>query len=191
MNWQQVIDSPHLKDIPFKVELEKGKVILTPTNNMHGALKARMASYIHEQKHEQGGKIIMNCAIENEDKSGVIVADVAWISDEAIKMTRELVGERDGIVTPLPFAPEICVDIDCLDPAEDRVNFYLSWGAKDVYVVKSHGKSAGQFDLYSRRRGKDLLRSSMQKGVDSLEDGKGIIADDSFFDGIAGKDRFE
>jgi len=44
MKWQEVIDNPHLKDLPFKIELNRcGSIEMNPTSNRHAFIQARLA----------------------------------------------------------------------------------------------------------------------------------------------------
>ena len=81
MEWTNVINNPFLKNLPFKIELNKwGKILMSPASNNHGRLQYEVGSLI--DKNKGSGKIIMECSIETSD--GVKVADVAWASDEFI-----------------------------------------------------------------------------------------------------------
>ncbi len=42
--WQALIDSPYLQDLPFKFELNKwGKIEMSPASNKHGLLQITIA----------------------------------------------------------------------------------------------------------------------------------------------------
>lgn len=132
MEWANIIDNPFLKDLPFKIELNKwGKILMSPANNNHGRLQYEVAARIDRYKHS--GKIIMECSIQTSD--GVKVADVAWASDAFI--------EKHGYETPYIKAPEICVEITSPSNAkgeiEEKVQLYLAKGAIEVWVVNESG----------------------------------------------------
>jgi len=78
MEWANVVNDPFLKDLPFKIELNKwGKILMSPASNNHGRLQYEVGAYI--DKHiRRSGTIIMECSIQTSD--GVKVADVAWAS---------------------------------------------------------------------------------------------------------------
>ena len=39
MNWQEVCADPHLRDLPYKIELnERGQILMTPVRLYHSAL---------------------------------------------------------------------------------------------------------------------------------------------------------
>ena len=40
MEWSEVVDNPLLRDLPFKIELNKfGKLLMSPASNNHGMLQ--------------------------------------------------------------------------------------------------------------------------------------------------------
>ena len=132
MEWIDVIQNPFLKNLPFKIELNKwGNILMSPASNNHGRLQYEVGSFI--DKNKGCGKIIMECSIETND--GVKVADVAWVSDEFIN--------KFGYNTPYTRAPEICVEI--ISPSnskgeiEEKIQLYLAKGALEVWTVEETG----------------------------------------------------
>ena len=128
MEWAAVVNNPILKDLPFKIELNKwGKILMTPASNNHGNLQYETAALIDRRKGS--GKIILECSINTTD--GVKVADVAWASDAFIA--------ENGYDTPYQRAPEICVEI--VSPSNSRgelaekIELYLAKGAIEVWIV--------------------------------------------------------
>jgi len=128
MKWQEVVNNPFLRNLPFKIELNRfGQILMSPASNYHGSLQNQVARNI--EKRKKGGTIINECSIETSD--GVKVADVAWASDKFI--------QEFGFRTPYPQAPEICVEI--VSPSnskasiEFKVELYLAKGALEVWVV--------------------------------------------------------
>lgn len=132
MEWAEVINSPFLKDLPFKIELNKwGKVLMSPSSNNHGRLQYEVGAYI--DKHKGNGTIIMECSIQTSD--GVKVADVAWASDAFIA--------RYGYDTPYLKAPEVCVEVtspsNSKGEIDEKIQLYLAKGAVEVWVVNENG----------------------------------------------------
>jgi Uma2 family endonuclease len=132
MEWAEVINNPFLKDLPFKIELNKwGNVLMSPASNNHGRLQYEVGAYIDKRKGS--GTIIMECSIQTSD--GVKVADVAWASDAFIA--------RYGYDTPYIKAPEICVEVtspsNSKGEIEEKVQLYLARGAVEVWVVDESG----------------------------------------------------
>jgi Uma2 family endonuclease len=135
VDWASVITNPFLKNLPFKIELNKwGKILMSPASNNHGRLQYQVGKRIDQAK--QCGQIIMECSIATAD--GVKVADVAWASDPFL--------EAYGFDTPYNKAPEICVEI--ISPSnskgeiEEKVQLYLAKGALEVWVVDEDGNTS-------------------------------------------------
>lgn len=133
MLWSEVIDNPYLKDLPFKIELNRyGKLLMSPATNRHGNLEYRVGRALERGRPE--GEIIIECAIQTSD--GVKVADVAWAS-------QTFIGEQ-GYTTPYPVAPEICVEI--LSPGNSneemriKIELYLAQGAQEVWLVDTDAR---------------------------------------------------
>lgn len=128
MEWSDVIDNPMLKDLPFKIELNRfGKLLMSPASNKHGIAQSRLGGLLMNK--QPSGVTISECSIQTPE--GTKVADVAWASDEFI--------EQWGTVTPFPRAPELCVEI--VSPSNSREEMqiktalYLEAGAEEVWIV--------------------------------------------------------
>ena len=127
MEWSEVIDNPLLKNLPFKIELNRfGKLLMSPASNDHGRVQSRLAAMLLNKL--PGGEVITECSIQTSD--GVKVADVAWLSEGFVA--------EFGFVTPYPKAPEICVEI--VSPSnskieiQNKVDLYLAKGAQEVWI---------------------------------------------------------
>jgi Uma2 family endonuclease len=132
LQWAEVLANPYLKDLPFKIEINRwGRIEMSPFSNQHGAAQAEISSGLRKGRR---GKVIAKCSIQTAD--GVGVADVAWISNARLKAL--------GVVTPLPQAPEICVEI--MSPSHTwaemhvKAGHYLGAGAEQVWVVTLDGR---------------------------------------------------
>lgn len=130
MTWEEIINSPYLRNLPFKIETNKfGQILMSPASNKHGNIQFKAGREIDRKK--KSGEVINECSIQTSD--GVKVADVAWASDEFIA--------EHGMVTPFQTAPEICVEV--VSPSnskaeiENKVELYLERGAQEVWVVAS------------------------------------------------------
>jgi Uma2 family endonuclease len=128
MKWSEVLASPYLRNLPFKIEMNRfGQILMSPASNYHGTLQNQVARNI-EKKHK-GGTVINECSIATSD--GVKVADVAWASDEFI--------QEFGFETPYPKAPEICVEIvspiNSKSEIKFKVELYLAKGALEVWII--------------------------------------------------------
>lgn len=130
MTWDEILNNPLLRDLPFKIETNKfGQILMSPASNRHGIIQSEVGRKIYNRKKQ--GTTITECSIQTSD--GVKVADVAWASDE---FTAEY-----GEVTPYPKAPEICVEVvspsNTKEEIEHKVELYLAKGALEVWVVNS------------------------------------------------------
>lgn len=128
MQWSDVINNPLLRDLPFKIELNKfGKLLMSPASNMHGRVQSRLAAALLTNLPE--GEVITECSIETSD--GVKVADVVWAS-------QAFIGEF-GYSTPYVKAPELCVEIvspsNSKQEMRQKTELYLARGAKEVWIV--------------------------------------------------------
>ena len=128
MEWSEVLENPLLKNLPFKIELNKfGKLLMSPASNDHGRVRSRLAAMLLNKLPR--GEVITECSIQTSD--GVKVADVAWLSEVFVS--------EFGFVTPYPKAPEICIEI--VSPSnskveiQDKVDLYLAKGAQEVWVA--------------------------------------------------------
>jgi len=133
MNWNSVINDPFLKDLPFKIELNKwGKILMSPASNHHGILQSEAVFYLRNKC--PNGRVIVECSIETSD--GVKVADVAWASHEFM--------QKHGEATPYPEAPEICIEIVSPSNSQaemnEKIQLYLERGAIEVWLCYSDGK---------------------------------------------------
>lgn len=135
MNWASVINNPFLKDLPFKIELDKwGRILMSPASNNHGSLQFETGVKIRDAKKGKG-KVITECSIQTSQ--GVKVADVAWASDAFI--------DKYGFETPYKRAPEICVEIvspsNSQGEIDEKIELYLSKGAHEVWIVSEDGST--------------------------------------------------
>ncbi|MGK0190644.1 MAG: Uma2 family endonuclease [Verrucomicrobiales bacterium] len=132
MNWQEVCEDPQLRDLSYKVELNRfGQIVMSPASNEHGYFQTRIGWILMDKIAT--GKPITECSISTAE--GVKVADVAWGSNEFF--------ELHGLVTPLPNAPEICVEIispsNSKDELDLKTGLYFEAGAKEVWLCDSTG----------------------------------------------------
>jgi hypothetical protein len=76
MNWQEVRENPYLKNLPFKIELNRwGQVVMTPSKVTHSVLQGEL---ILKMMESQGGQVLVECPIKTLDN--VKVADIGWVS---------------------------------------------------------------------------------------------------------------
>jgi Uma2 family endonuclease len=133
MQWADVLANPFLKDLPFKIELNRwGRIEMSPASNQHGLLQVDLATELRQQR--PNGRVLVECSIQTTD--GVRVADVAWISDERLA--------RYADATPYPGAPELCIEV--MSPSNTwaemhmKAGLYLEAGAQEVWIVPIKGE---------------------------------------------------
>jgi Uma2 family endonuclease len=133
MDWAQVMSYPFLKNLPFKIELNRfGQILMSPASNTHGVIQSETVYAL--KRHKRSGRVIAECSVQTTE--GVRVADVAWASDEFIR--------RNGTATPYQEAPELCIEI--VSPSNSREELmlkkelYLAKGAQEVWIVDEKGK---------------------------------------------------
>ncbi len=132
MEWAEAINHPSLKDLPFKIELNKwGQVLMSPASNRHGIVQSEAVRLLYRKL--PGGVVIVECSIQTSD--GVKVADVAWASEAFMR--------RNGEATPYPEAPEICIEIvspsNSPEEMAQKVELYLAKGAQEVWLCAEDG----------------------------------------------------
>jgi Uma2 family endonuclease len=127
-----MLRDPMLADIPGKLELtEKGAIELSPTSTRHSILQAFVTAELQRARPE--GITFTECALETD--VGVRVPDVAWASPDFMS--------RYGTMSPLPRAPELCVEV--LSPSNSEPEMqaktaaYLAAGAVEVWLVAEDG----------------------------------------------------
>jgi Uma2 family endonuclease len=132
MLWSEVITNPSLKDLPFKIELNRyGKIEMSPASNKHGRLQSYFVTLLARKLKK--GVVLTECSIQTCE--GVRVADVAWCSNDFIK--------QHDYETPYSSAPEIYIEVvspsNSKEEMANKVGWYLQAGAKEVWIVWENG----------------------------------------------------
>ena len=132
--WQRVLEDPHLRNLPYKVETtETGQIILSPHKPRHSLQQGRIMRLILSHEQEPGEPAV-EFAVET--RKGVKVPDVVWISKERLDALSD-----DAEASP--FAPEICVEV--LSSAntdaemEEKRRLYFEGGAREVWLCDETG----------------------------------------------------
>ena len=133
MEWSDVIADPCLQDLPYKIELnEYGAIVMTPASNRHGQQQIEIGYLLKLQGPD--GRTLVECSIDT--KSGVKVADVAWLSASFVELHAE--------ATPYEQAPEVCIEIlspsNSRDEMDEKIQLYFEQGAKEVWLCSEAGK---------------------------------------------------
>ena len=132
MNWQEVCGNPELKDLPFKIELNKqGQILMTPVKVYHSLFQGKITGLLYANL--KNGEVLVECAISTEE--GTKVADVAWVSNDRLK---EIRNEAECSI-----APEICIEVMSSTNTEEEMfekkKLYFENGAKEVWVCDEDG----------------------------------------------------
>ncbi len=133
MNWQEVVESPYLQNLPFKIETnEFGEIIMNPVKIGHSIYQGEISSVMKNMRPE--GVVMVECAIKT--RKGTKVADVAWASMTVIDQIEK---ETDASV-----APEICVEVLSMSNSDKEIvgkrRLYFKRGAVEVWTCDSYGE---------------------------------------------------
>ncbi len=134
LRWAELSNDKSLHDLPFKIELNAfGTIEMSPASTRHARFQGTLAGELMRQLPE--GTVLTECAIATLD-DGIRVPDVAWGSPE---FTR-----RHGDATPLPEAPEICIEVRSPSNTDAemamKIRVYLAAGAREVWIVAVTGE---------------------------------------------------
>jgi Uma2 family endonuclease len=105
---------------------------MSPASTRHARFQAALTHQLATQLPH--GTVLTECAIATAE-DGVRLPDVAWASAQFMA--------RHGEATPLPQAPELCVEV--LSPSntaaemEMKIRAYLAAGALEVWLVAVSG----------------------------------------------------
>lgn len=143
MQWSEVISDPSLRNLPYKIELNKWGIIeMSPASNWRamtqGGLVVLLRSFF------QFGQALAGCSVQTSD--GVRVPDVAWASDDFLTAHRE--------ETPFTRAPELCIEVvspsNSRHEMERKSGLFLGAGAEEVWLVSREG-----FEFYGSEGRRD------------------------------------
>ena len=142
LRWAELCADPLLRDLPYKIELNAwGKIEMSPTSTRHARVQGAVTAALSNSLPK--GAVLTECPIATD--IGVRVPDVAWGSNAFFA--------RHGDATPLPQAPEICVEVRSLSNADEEMEAkrkaYLAAGAVEVWIVSEAG-SVDIFDATGR-----------------------------------------
>lgn len=131
--WEAVCANPFLRDLPFKIELNRyNQIVMSPANTFHSRYQAKILHLL--QRLLKGGESIPELAVMTSDN--VKAPDVVWASKKTLK---EHQGEKINWSGP----PEICVEV--ISPGNTRAEIeekralYLEGGAQEVWVCGLDG----------------------------------------------------
>lgn len=137
LRWAELCADPALRDLPYKLELNAyGTIEMSPASTRRARLQGALAGQL--ARALPIGEVLAECAIATEE--GVRVPDVAWAGAAFIA--------QHGDASPLPAAPEICIEIRSLSNSDAemamKTRAYLAAGAVEVWIVDESGAVAVQ-----------------------------------------------
>ena len=132
--WQEIVDDPALRDLPYKVETnERGQILLSPHSNRHSYRQAAVRDLL--QKYAPDGLAVPEFALTT--RQGVKSPDIVWMSANRRQ-------EMDATGDPATLAPEICVDImsesNTAAEMDEKRRLYREIGAEEVWFVDTDGR---------------------------------------------------
>jgi Uma2 family endonuclease len=130
--WLELIADPTLHDLPFKIELNAaGEIEASPASNARGWAQAWFGFELRRLLPR--GEVLTSASVLTA--IGVRVPEVVWASPDFIA--------THGFQTPLPRAPEICVEVRSPPNSEaeidEKIRAYLTAGAQEVWMVAEDG----------------------------------------------------
>ena len=133
MNWLEVCETPHLKDLPFKIELDEyGNVVMSPVKIYHSAFQGEIEFLLRTLL--KGGRTLPECAVATV--KGTKVADVAWVSTERFSRIRD--------EAECSIAPEICIEVvsgsNSTKEMDEKRALYFQQGAEEFWLCHEDGR---------------------------------------------------
>lgn len=132
MEWQEVVERPELKDLPFKIELnELGEIVMNPVKLKHSFFQSRISNLMQSMRGD--GMTLVECAVKTS--RGTKCADVAWAS---LDVLLEIVGKTEAHI-----APEVCVEVLSTSNSDfeirEKRGLYFERGAVEVWACDEYG----------------------------------------------------
>ena len=133
MQWAEVIESPYLRNLPFKIETNRyGQIVMSPASVNHGRFQSIIVTLLSTLKTL--GDVYSECPIKTPD--GVKVPDIAWASE-----VRSQQISPDGLT--FSVAPEVCVEVlsrsNRSSETVEKQSLYFQQGAEEVWVCDLDG----------------------------------------------------
>ncbi len=131
--WAQLVGDPVLRDLPFRIELNKwGHIEMTPPASPgHMRAASRLALRLREML---GGDAFTECAIATA--AGVKFADVVWCSDAFLERNRNAL---ETMQASLAETPDLCIEVmspsNLLAELSEKAALYLESGAQESWIV--------------------------------------------------------
>lgn len=131
--WKEIVESPNLKNLPYKIETnEWGQIVMTPACAKHRNYQSILVLLL-SKLISTPGEVVVECAIQTP--KGTKVADVAWFSAERWQIVQD---EYD-----VTIAPQICIEVVSPGNSEGELRskrkLYFEAGALETWVCNAEG----------------------------------------------------
>lgn len=132
LTWDAVCADPSLRDLPYKIELNRlNQIIMAPANFQHSRYQGKIAHLL--QRLLKDGEAFPEAALQTADN--VKVPDVVWASRGWL--------EAHADATIAPVAPEICVEVlspaNTVEELDAKRALYFAAGAQEVWTCADDG----------------------------------------------------
>jgi Uma2 family endonuclease len=129
--YRALCDDPLYANVPGKIELDLwGRMVMSPASNYHSAVQAALIGKLAAL----GGRAFVEASVVTT--AGVLVADVAWASDEFMRLHK--------FETPYTHSPELCIEVvspsNSQKEMREKMAGYLEAGAIEVWIVFPQSK---------------------------------------------------
>lgn len=133
MTWLEVCEDRQLRDLPYKIELNRwGKIEMSPTRGSHVILQARIQRLLSQLLPD--GEALPECPIKTSEN--VKVADVGWCSSKRLAKIKNQVA--------FSIAPEICVEIlsdsNTVHEMTTKRSLYFQADALEFWLCDKRGR---------------------------------------------------
>ena len=135
LTWEDVCADPSLRDLPFKIELNRfNQIVMSPAHPRHSRLQSKLARILGDLLAD--GEAIVELAVETKDNTKV--PDVVWAPKAMI--------DRHSSDFSWLNAPEICVEVlspaNTTDEIDQKRKLYFEAGALEVWICSWNGRMA-------------------------------------------------
>ena len=131
VRYRDLCENPLYSNLPAKIELDLwGRMVMSPASTYHGQVQAALC----QKLSVLGGVALIEVGVVTA--AGLFAPDIAWASPDFMK--------RHGNETPLPSAPELCIEV--VSPSNstkelgEKTDAYLAAGAHEVWIVYPQSK---------------------------------------------------
>jgi len=132
--WQEIVDDPLLRDLPYKIETnQRGQIVLSPHSLSHSNLQGLVLDLL--RNHLEEGRGLPELPLCTS--AGTKQVDVVWASADRL-------AEMEETGDPPTLAPELCVEVmsdaNSMEEMHAKRALYREAGAEEVWVVRQDGQ---------------------------------------------------